>query len=72
MSIMDKVKEMLGQHSDKAKHGVDKAGDKFDQKTGGKYADKTDKVQEKGRDYMDQRGSGGQSGEGGPGGGQPA
>jgi hypothetical protein len=64
MSFVDKVKEMLGQHSGQAKKGVDKTGDMFDQKTGGKYADKVDKVQEKGNDYID-RGN-----EGGTGGGQ--
>ncbi|WP_329519985.1 antitoxin [Spirillospora sp. NBC_01491] len=77
MSIVDKVKEMLGQHGDKAKHGMDKAGDMFDQKTGGKHSDKVDKAQEKGRDFIDKNNRGGQGGDGGPGptgsgGGQPA
>ncbi|WP_131737558.1 antitoxin [Actinomadura roseirufa] len=65
MSIVDKVKQMLGQHSDKAKHAVDKGGDKFDQKTGGKYADKVDQAQEKADDFIDR------SGEGDAGGGTP-
>ncbi|MBO2459723.1 antitoxin [Actinomadura violacea] len=65
MSFVDKVKEMLGQHSDQAKKGVDKAGDMFDQKTGGKYADKVDKAQEKGSDYIDRSHEGG-GGEAGP------
>jgi hypothetical protein len=59
MSIVDKVKEMLGQHSDKAKRGVEKAGDMADERTGGKYSDKIDKAQEKGSDYIDQQGQGG-------------
>jgi hypothetical protein len=59
MSIVDKVKELLGQHPDKAKQGVDRAGDAFDQRTGGKYADKVDKAQEKGSDYIDREGGGG-------------
>ncbi|MFC5180943.1 antitoxin [Actinomadura harenae] len=53
MSFIDKVKEMLGQHPDQAKGGVDKAGDMVDDKTGGKYADKVDKAQEKAGDYID-------------------
>ncbi|RKS74871.1 antitoxin protein of toxin-antitoxin system [Actinomadura pelletieri DSM 43383] len=61
MSIVDKVKQMLGQHPDKAKHGVDKAGDKFDERTGGKYSDKVDKAQNKAGDYIDREG-GGQTG----------
>lgn len=63
MSIVDKVKQMLGQNADKAKHGVEKAGDMFDQRTGGKYADKVDKVQEKAGDYIEREG--GQGGHGG-------
>ncbi|TDD83633.1 antitoxin [Actinomadura rubrisoli] len=69
MSIVDKVKQMLGQHSDQAKRGVEKGGDMFDQKTGGKYSDKVDKAQEKAGDYID-RGEGEQGG-GTPGAGQP-
>ncbi|MFD0851883.1 antitoxin [Actinomadura adrarensis] len=59
MSIVDKVKEMLGQHPDKGKQGVERAGDMFDQRTGGKYADKVDKAQQKGSDYIDREGGGG-------------
>jgi hypothetical protein len=46
MSIMDKMKEFLGQHGDKVDKVVEKAGDMVDEKTGGKYADKVDKAQE--------------------------
>ncbi|MEV4254114.1 antitoxin [Spirillospora sp. NPDC049652] len=60
---MDKVKEMFGQHPDQAKSGVDKAGDMFDQKTGGKYADKVDKAQERAGQYIDHSGQG-QAGQG--------
>jgi hypothetical protein len=66
MSVLDKVKEMLGKQPDKAKQGVEKAGDMFDQRTGGKYADKVDKAQQKGSDYIDRQG-----GEGGGGQQQP-
>lgn len=53
MSIVDKVKEMLGQHSDKVQQGIDKAGDMVDQKTGGKYADKVDMAQDKAKGFVD-------------------
>ena len=33
-----------------ARSAIDKAGDKVDQATGGKYASKVDKAQEKGKD----------------------
>ncbi|MBO2436795.1 antitoxin [Actinomadura nitritigenes] len=65
MSFVDKVKEMLGQHSDQAKKGVDKGGDMFDQKTGGKYADKVDKAQDKADDYIDRGDRGDEGGTGG-------
>jgi hypothetical protein len=49
MSIMDKMKDLLGKHGDKVDKVVEKAGDVVDQKTGGKYADKVDKAQEQAR-----------------------
>ena len=54
MSIIDKVKGLLGQHSDKAEKGINKAGDMIDRKTGGKYSDKIDSVQEKAKDKLGQ------------------
>ncbi|MFI0481998.1 antitoxin [Actinomadura sp. 9N215] len=68
MSIVDKVKQMLGQHPDKAREGTEKAGDKFDEHTGGKYSDKVDTAQDKAGEYIDRGGEGGQGGAGGPGG----
>ncbi|MQY02778.1 antitoxin [Actinomadura macrotermitis] len=62
MSFVDKVKEMLGQHGDKAKQGVEKAGDMFDQRTGGKHADKVDKAQEQAGKYIDKNNTGGNAG----------
>ncbi|WP_084510940.1 antitoxin [Nocardia lijiangensis] len=53
MSIIDKLKELVGKNPDQAKGGVDKAGDAFDQRTGGKYADKVDEGQQKAKDYID-------------------
>lgn len=64
MSIVSKVKQMLGQHPDQAKKGVKKAGDMADQRTGGKYAQHVDKAQQAADDYID-RGRGGQPGQGG-------
>ncbi|MGH3381206.1 MAG: antitoxin [Actinoallomurus sp.] len=56
MSIVDKVKELLGQHGDKVDKAVDKAGDMLDEKTGGKYADKVDKAQEQAKKATDRWG----------------
>jgi hypothetical protein len=53
MSIVDKVKHLIGQHPDKAEEGIDKAGDMIDERTGGKYADKVDTAQEKATEYTD-------------------
>ncbi|MFC5752531.1 antitoxin [Actinomadura rugatobispora] len=58
MSIVDKMKEMLGQHGDKAKKGMEKGGDVLDQKTGGKHTDKIDQAQQKAGDYIDRSGQG--------------
>ncbi|POM24382.1 Antitoxin [Actinomadura rubteroloni] len=52
MPFMDKVKEMLGKNAAKARQGVERGGDMIDKRTGGKYADKTDKVQNKANDYI--------------------
>lgn len=53
MSFVDTLKGLLGkgkqvaaENSEKIGDAVDKAGDFVDDKTGGKYADKVDKVQE--------------------------
>jgi hypothetical protein len=55
MSIVDKVKEMLGQHADRAKSGVSKAGDMINDRTGGKHTDKVDMAQEKADDFIDEQ-----------------
>jgi gas vesicle protein len=59
MSFLDKAKSMLSKNSDKAKGAVDKAGDVFDQKTGGKHAQTVDSVQEKAKDLIDENKDGG-------------
>jgi MT0933-like antitoxin protein len=54
MSIMDKVKSLLGQHSDQAKGAVDKAGDAVDDRTGGKFTSQVDTGQEQADKFIDQ------------------
>jgi len=56
VSIVDKVKGMLGKDPGKAKKAVDKSGDMLDNKTGGKYSGKIDKAQDKARDFIDRQG----------------
>lgn len=52
VGFMDKVKGMLGQHSDKLEGGIDKAGDAIDERTGGKHAAHVDKAQDAARDAL--------------------
>ncbi|MDX3587990.1 antitoxin [Streptomyces europaeiscabiei] len=60
MSVMDKLKQMLKGHEDKAGQGVDKAGDYADDRTQGKYSGQVDSAQERLRRQMgsEQRGQG--------------
>jgi uncharacterized protein YjbJ (UPF0337 family) len=53
MGLMDKIKGMLGQHSEEAKGAVEKAGDAVDDKTGGKYSSQVDTAQDKAEDLID-------------------
>jgi MT0933-like antitoxin protein len=62
--IMDKVRGLFGQHSDKADAGIENAGDFVDDKTGDKHSEPVDKAQDAARDASDKL-----SGEGGTGGG---
>ncbi|MGW0531143.1 antitoxin [Streptomyces sp. NPDC003032] len=52
MSMMDKLKQMLKGHEDKAGQGIDKAGDFVDEKTQGKYSGQVDSAQDKLRDQF--------------------
>ena len=47
MGLLDKIKDMLGGNADKVKEGLEKAGDMVDDKTGGKFTDKIDMVEDK-------------------------
>lgn len=46
MGIFDKAKKAAEEHGDKIADGVDKATDAVDDKTGGKFSDHLDKVDE--------------------------
>ncbi|QEV21497.1 MULTISPECIES: antitoxin [Streptomyces] len=52
MSVMDKLKQMLKGHEDKAGQGIDKAGDFVDDRTQGKYSGQVDTAQDKLRDQL--------------------
>jgi hypothetical protein len=55
MGMLDKAKQMADKamKHDKADEAVDKAADKADEATGGKYGDKVDKVQEMAKDQIE-------------------
>jgi hypothetical protein len=48
--MADKAKDALGANKGKVDDAVETAGDKVDEKTGGKYADKVDKAQQAAKD----------------------
>ncbi|MGV0838233.1 antitoxin [Mycolicibacterium thermoresistibile] len=52
MGFLDKVKDWVGKNPDKANTAIDKAGDFFDQRTQGKYAEHVDKAQDAARKYV--------------------
>ncbi|MEV7192783.1 antitoxin [Streptomyces sp. NPDC093510] len=52
MTVMDKLKQMLKGHEDKAGQGIDKAGDFVDERTQGKYSDQVDTGQDKLREQF--------------------
>lgn len=43
MGMMDKAKRMADKHDDKVDEGIEKAGRKADERTGGKHGDKIQK-----------------------------
>lgn len=45
MSLIDKAKKFIGDNPDKVRQGIEKVSDQIDKRTGGKYADKIDRVQ---------------------------
>jgi len=46
MGLLDKAKDMIAGNSEKVSEMKTKAADMVDEKTGGKYADKIDKVED--------------------------
>jgi len=65
MSVMDKLKGMVGKNEEKAGEAVDKATSYADEKTGGKHSDKIDQAGQKAHDYIDgqsEKSQGGQQG----------
>jgi uncharacterized protein YjbJ (UPF0337 family) len=53
MGFLDKAKSLLAQNADKVEQAIDKAGDIVDDKTGGKYKDAVDKVQDAAKKAVD-------------------
>ena len=51
--MVNKGKDLAAENSDKIDGAVDKAGDFIDNKTGGKYSDKIDKVQDAAKKAVD-------------------
>lgn len=54
MGMLDKVKSMLGKHSDQARGAVDKGGDAVDRRTGSKYAGQVDRGQDAAKKVIDE------------------
>lgn len=46
MGFLDKAKGMISKNPTKIVEGIDKATDMIDEKTGGKFSDKLDKIDE--------------------------
>ena len=61
MSMMDKLKELVGKSPDKVKQGIDKASTFADEKTGGKYGDQFDSGADKAKGYAENMGGEGDS-----------
>jgi hypothetical protein len=57
--LLDKAKELLGQHPEQANEGMEKAGDFADKETGGRYGDQSQQGQQ-GQQGQDQGGQGNQ------------
>jgi hypothetical protein len=53
MGFLDKVKDLASKNADKVDMAIEKVGDVVDQKTGDKYKDTVDKVQEAAKKAVD-------------------
>ena len=56
MGLFDKGKELADKHADKVEGAIDKVADVVDEKTGGKYSEKSDQGAEAGRGYVGDEG----------------
>jgi hypothetical protein len=54
--MKDKASDLASEHGDKAKEGMEKAGDFADEKTGGEHTEKIDQGVQKGQDLVDEMG----------------
>jgi hypothetical protein len=52
MGIFDRAKEALSGHNEQVEAVIDEAGDFFDEKTEGKYAERVDQGQELAKDKL--------------------
>lgn len=50
--LAQKAGQFAANHSDKVSEGIEKSGDFIDRKTGGKYADKVDGIQDRARNLL--------------------
>ena len=53
MSLLDKIKAMLGGRKDQVKTGIDKGSDVIEKRVGPQHADKVDDVADKAKDAVD-------------------
>ena len=54
----DKVDELVDEHGDQVRSGIDKVADLANEKTGGKHGDKIERVVGKAKGALDKRGKG--------------
>lgn len=54
--LADRAKGLVAENGESIKNGIEKGGDFIDQKTGGKFAEKVDKVQDGASGLVDKLG----------------
>ena len=53
MSLLDKIKGLLGGRKDQIKSGIDKGSDVIEKRVGAQHADKVENAAEKAKDVVD-------------------
>ncbi|SHI35274.1 MT0933-like antitoxin protein [Tessaracoccus bendigoensis DSM 12906] len=53
MGILDNLGDLAKEHEDKIEAGIEQAGDLVDEKTGDKFADQVDQVQDLAKEQLD-------------------